>query len=271
MERIQSALAKARAVRDGKTQAMVKQAKKLVVQPDSWLELSELRLDPVTLNANSIVAHQSVPEAAAFDTMRTNLLRQMRANSWTRVAITSPTAGCGKTTVAMNLAFSLARLADVRVLVVDLDLRRPSIGQALGNAHDINFAGALAGNEPVQTQLRRWGSNLALGMTTTPLESPAELLSAAQTADVIDAIEERLQPDLILFDTSPLLANGDTIAFLDQVDCALMVAAADQTTSSEIEHCGKEIAKHTQVLGVILNKCRFVDSAEDYGKPEPRS
>lgn len=270
MERIQSALAKARAARDGKGQAPEKQAKKLVAQAEAWLELPELRLDPAILNANSIMAHQSVPEAAAFDTMRTNLMRQMRASSWTRVAITSPTAGCGKTTVVMNLAFSLARLADVRVLVVELDLRRPSIGQVLGNRQSIDFAGVLAGEKAVQAELRRWGANLAIGMTTTPLESPAELLSAAQTADVIDAIEQRLQPDIILFDTSPLLANGDTIAFLDQVDCALMVAAADQTTGSEIEQCGKEIAKHTQVLGVILNKCRFVDTSDGYGKSDPR-
>jgi protein-tyrosine kinase len=271
MERIQSALAKARSTRDGKGLAPEKQAKKFAAQAEYWLELPEVQLDSAKLVTNRIVAHQSVAEAAAFDMMRTNLLRQMRTNGWTRVAITSPTAGCGKTTVAMNLAFSLARLADVRVLVIELDLRRPSVGQTLGITANLNFAGALAGNEPVQAQLRRWGTNLAIGMTTTPLDSPAELLSAAQTADVIDAIEDRLQPDLILFDTSPLLANGDTIAFLDQVDCALMVAAADQTTGSDIEHCGKEIAKHTQVLGVVLNKCRFVDSSDDYTKADARS
>lgn len=266
MERIQSALAKARAAREGKGHAAERHAKKPVAQTESWLDLPELTLDPATLVANRIVAHQSVPEAAAYDVMRTNLVRQMRANGWSRVAITSPTAGCGKTTLVLNLAFSLARLADLKVLVIELDLRRPSIGRMLGGVKGPDFAAALAGNAAVQAHLRRFGPNLAIGMTSNPWESAAELLSSAQSADVIDAVEQRLQPDLILFDTSPLLANGDTIAFLDQVDCALMVAGADQTTASEIERCGKEIAKHAQVLGVVLNKCRHMDPSEDYGK-----
>lgn len=269
MERIQSALAKARAAREGKVpQAQAKPSNKPTAQAEAWLGLPELTLSPATLDANRIIAHQSAPGAATFDVMRTNLLRHMRANNWTRFAVTSPTAGCGKTTTVLNLAFSLSRLADVKVLVIELDLRRPSIRQALGDVQGPNFAAVLAGADQAEAQLRRIGTNFAIGFSTAPFDSPAELLSASQTADIIDAIEERLRPDLILFDTSPLLANGDTIAFLDQVDCALIVAGADQTTATEIERCGKEIAKHTQVLGVVLNKCRFVDAAEDYGNQD---
>lgn len=268
MERIQSALAKARAAREGKSQAADKPSKRHPAHSDLWLELTELSLDAATLTRNRVIAHQPVAEAATFDVMRTNLLRKMRSNGWTRVAITSPTASCGKTTLVLNLAFSLARLAEVKVLVVELDFRRPSIGQTLGVQKERNFAAALAGKEEPPAQLCRWGANLAFGYTSKPLASPAELLSAAQTADLIDAVEDRLRPDLIIFDTAPILANDDTIAFLDQVDCALMVAAAEETTASEIERCGKELAKHTQVLGVVLNKCRYDDGVQDYGKKD---
>jgi protein-tyrosine kinase len=112
------------------------------------------------------------------------------------------------------------------------------------------------------------GDSLALGLTSQAIESPAELLSSARTADIIDEIEARLRPDVILFDMSPMLANDDTIAFLDQVDCALMVAAAEETTVSEVERCGKDLSAHTQVLGVILNKCRYLGPGEDVSYPE---
>ena len=68
----------------------------------------------------------------------------------------------------------------------------------------------------------------------------------------------------MLFDMPPLLVSDDTIAFLDQVDCVLMIAAAEESTMGEIDRCGKELARHTQVLGVVLNKCRFMDRDEGY-------
>lgn len=261
MERIQSALAKARAARDRKMQGANPGAKG---QPESgpWQDLGELSLDPRVLERNRIVAHNPSQSAASFDLMRTNLIRTLRSNGWSRVAITSPTQGCGKSTVALNLAFSLARMSDTRVLLIELDLRHPSMLSILGLEQGQDFAGMLASGKIDYSHIRRVGPNLALALNSRPVPSPAELLSAARTADMIDEIETKLRPDCILFDMSPMLANDDAIAFLDQVDCALMVAAADETTITEVDRCGKDLAKRTQVLGVVLNKCRFMEQQE---------
>jgi protein-tyrosine kinase len=263
MERIQSALAKARAAREGKISVVANGAKRLTSNVDPWDEIPELMLDPAMLEKNRVIAQSPAASSANFDVMRTNLLRILRTNGWSRVAITSPTAGCGKTMVALNLAFSLARLSDIRVLVIEFDLRHPSMIGILGQQQGQNFAATLAGSHADPGQLWRWGDNLAFGLTSNPLDSPAELLSAARTAEMIDELEAMLRPDVILFDTSPLLVNDDTIAFLDQVDCALMVAAAEETTVSDVERCGKDLGTHTQVLGVILNKCRFTGAGDD--------
>jgi Mrp family chromosome partitioning ATPase len=268
MERIQSALAKARAARERKMQVTGRSGSGRAGDSDPWSELGELGLDDGVLEKNRIVANNPAASAASFDVMRTNLLRTLRTNGWTRVAITSPTAGCGKTTVALNLAFSLARLADVKVLVVELDLRHPSMIAMLGQMPGQNFAGTLVSSKQDLSQIRRSGKNLAFALTSKPLESPAELLSAPRTADTIDDIEALLKPDVVLFDMSPMLANDDTIAFLDQVDCALMVTAAEETTVSEVERCGKDLSKHTQVLGVVLNKCRYLQPSESRAYPE---
>ena len=267
MERIQSALAKARAARDRKLQVTSPGGGKKGVESGPWPTLSELALNPGHLERNRIVALHPGPQAASFDVMRTNLLRTLRTNGWTRVAITSPTPSCGKSTVAANLAFSLSRLADTRVLLIELDLRHPSLASMLGVPPDQNFAAALAEGRIDFAQIRRAGPNLAFALNARAMENPAELLSAARTADLIDEIEAQLRPDVILFDLSPVLVSDDAIAFLDQVDCALMVAAADETSISEIDKCGKDLAKRTQVLGVVLNKCRYMEQEETLTYP----
>lgn len=267
MERIQSALAKARAARDRKMKPSTPGGL-AQVETGPWSELAELALNTKVLEKNRIVAMHPNQSAASFDLMRTNLIRALRSNGWSRVAITSPTQGCGKSTVALNLAFSLARMADTRVLLLDLDLRHPSLHTILGVEPKQSFAGMLATGLIDYGQILRCGPNLAVGLNTKPMESPAELLSATRTADIVDEIEAKLRPDVILFDMSPMLANDDAISFLDQVDCALMVAAADETTVTEVDRCGKDLAKRTQVLGVVLNKCRFMEQEEARAYPE---
>lgn len=267
MERIQLALAKARAARDRKMQATTPGAQG-AIESGPWHDLAEVSLDVKRLERNRIVAMHPGQSSASFDLMRTNMIRTLRSNGWTRVAITSPTPGCGKSTIALNLAFSLARMADTRVLLIELDLRHPSLLSIMGLQPGQDFSGMLARGTLDLRQILRCGPNLAFAASSQPIASPAELLSAARTADMIDEIETRLRPDVILFDMSPMLVNDDAISFLDQVDCALMVAAADETTVTEVDRCGKDLAKRTQVLGVVLNKCRFPEKEGAVAYPE---
>lgn len=266
MERIQSAIAKARAARTGLA-APAKPANQPAAKREKglWASLTEIQFDENRLERGRIVAHQPGPQSAVFDVMRTNLMHQLREHNWTRVAITSPSSSCGKTTLTLNLALSLARQADLKVVVLELDLRRPSMLRTLGLDRTCNFAGVLSGSEAAEAQLLRWRSNLALGLNSIPVASPAELLSSDRAAETVDALEERLQPSVMLFDLPPMLVGDDTIAFLDQVDCALMVTEAETSTVSEIDRCGKDLAAHTQVLGVVLNKCRYMEPTESYG------
>lgn len=266
MERIQSALAKARSARDRKLHSASGGAKGSEAGP--WHDLAEAVPDQNALKRNRIVAQQPGQSASSFDVMRTNLLRTLRANGWTRVAVTSPNPGCGKSTVALNLAFSLARMADIRVLLVELDLRHPSLISMMGLPPNQNFFQSVGTGKLDYSQVKRVGPNLALALNSKPLDSPAELLSAPRTADLIDEMETRLRPDVVLFDMSPLLVSDDALAYLDQVDCALMVAAAEETTVEEIEKCGADLGKRTQVLGVVLNKCRYMEEDESRAYPE---
>ena len=83
---------------------------------------------------------------------------------------------------------------------------------------------------------------------------------------MVDEIEAQFRPDIMIFDTPPLFAGDDTMAFLDQVDCALLIAEAEKSTIEDIDKCEQELAARTNVLGVVLNKCRYLSRHEEYGK-----
>ena len=69
----------------------------------------------------------------------------------------------------------------------------------------------------------------------------------------------------MIFDLPPLLTGDDTRAFLKNVDCALLVLRAEETKSAQIDTSEKEIAKYTNVLGMVLNSCRHGDETQGYG------
>ncbi len=276
MERIQTAIAKGRAARQGNVQgnaegnALTVPLAKPPAEQDTgvvaaWSALPVAVIDQRHFETARIVTHQAGNHSNAYDMMRTNLMRHLREQGWTRVAITSPGGACGKTTTCVNLAFSLARQSELRVMVLELDLRRPAMMRTLGLEGGARMAAVLAGTEPPERGLVRFGPNLAFGTSAAAVANPAELLSSTQAAAVVDMIEATYKPDVILFDMPPMLVIDDTMAFLDQVDCALIVAASEQTTVDEIDRAGKELAEQTTVLGVVLNKCRYLNAQDGYG------
>ena len=77
------------------------------------------------------------------------------------------------------------------------------------------------------------------------------------------AIKAAFLPDVILYDLPPMLMSDDVMAFVPHLDCVLLVAAAEQTRLDEVDKCEQDLAEQTNVLGVVLNKCRYM--GEDYG------
>lgn len=229
----------------------------------AWLALEGFQPAPSLMRRNRIVSFEGGSLATPFDVLRTRVLLQMRTNNWRRLAITSPGAACGKTMTSLNLAFSLARQPEAYSVLIEMDMRRPSMAKALGLKKQQLFSRVLGGNETLEDHLVRYGTNLAIGTNHRPARNPAELLMNPHTGEVLAEIEARYDPTLMIFDMPPMLAGDDTIAFLDQVDCVLLVGAAESTTIKEIDLCEQDIARHTNVLGVALNKCRYLD--EGYG------
>lgn len=275
MERIQLAISKARDARKARPEPSADPAEALPVRPEiqtaletadaAWTALEEFRPDPRLLERRRVVATGVGPSARPFDSLRTRLLYLMRDKGWKRVAITSPGPGCGKTTVSINLALSLARLPDVRTMLIDADLRRPAVAGTLGLTGRQQIADVLAGQAEPARQFVRIGQNLAIGANHRAVANSAELLQSPQAEAALDRLEAEYQPTLMLFDLPPMLASDDAMAAMGLMDCVLIVAAAEATTVPEIDRCERELASRTNVVGVVLNKSRYLEKSEGYG------
>ena len=270
MERLQAALKRAREQRGDTIDRRARAARTVTGQTggsssvdQAWEALPQHEFDARLLQRNRIVSYFGQNEATPFDVMRTKIVQQMRTNNWTRVAVTSPTASCGKTTTVANLAFSFARQQDIRTMVIEIDLRRPALRGTLGIKTPQYFYKALAGDDPAEDHMIRYKDNLIVASNQGPATNPAELLQSARCEALLSELEAVYKPDVMLFDTSPLLVSDDTLGFLDNVDAGLLVAAAEETRIEQIDTCERDIAERTAVMGVVLNKCRY--AKKDYG------
>ena len=230
----------------------------------AWAELAAFDPEPRLLARNHVVTFEDVdPAHSHFDILRTKVLRTMQRGGWTSLGITSPTNGCGKTTLALNLAFSLAHQRDVRTVLVELDLRRPAMARQLGLQAQQSVASVLQGTRGVVESFVRYGDNLAIGTNAQSVRDSAELLMNARTAEGVAAIKRAFLPDIIVYDLPPMLQSDDVMAFLPQLDCVLLVAGAEKSRLDEVDKCEKDLADQTNVLGVVLNSCRYM--GEDFG------
>ena len=227
--------------------------------PAPWQALRPVAMERRQLLRNRIVTLERSRRAAApFDTLRTKLLRTARQNGWITIAVTSPTAGCGKSVVALNLAFSLSHQPDCRTVLLDLNLRRPSVAKALGLPASERLDGFLAGRSGLEATFVRFGDNLAIGASRTPVPYPAEILQAPETATALAAMRQTLKPDIVLLDAPPMLATDDLLAILPQVDAVILVAAAEISTMAELDACERDLGVETNVVGIVLNRCRYM-------------
>jgi protein-tyrosine kinase len=271
MERIQAAIQKAKEAR-GEAEPPSRPTGGAAPTPprgpspaEAWAALPAFSPEPARLERARVVTFADVdPAHAAFDSMRTKALRSLRAQGWSALGITSPTVGCGKTTVAMNLAFSLAQQADLRVVLVDVDLRRPSVAEELGLPGERSMAAFLQGSASLGETFVRVGPNLAIGGGTAASRQSGDLFLSAAAGRALVGMRGALAPDVILYDLPPMLASDDAMAFLPHLDTVLLVAGAERSRLDEVDRCEHELAEAGKLLGVVLNMCRYMDQDHGY-------
>lgn len=270
MERLQAAIDKARTQRDRREGPRVDETRPEAVPQQTteaaWLALPELKLRRWQLHRRRVVTLQSGPAAAPYDILRTRVAQLAQTNDWRRIAVVSPHSGTGKSTTVANLAFGLARKKGLRSIVLDADLRRSGLGKLLGQTGHAPMSDVLEGRVPFSDIAWRYGDNLLFGLGFGAVQNPSEILQSSRAQDVLREIEAPYAPDLTIFDMPPLSASDDNLGFLTQVDAALIVVEAGRTSMKQIDAAERQVAELTNIMGVVLNKCRYMSGA--YGHEE---
>jgi Mrp family chromosome partitioning ATPase len=263
MEKLQAALDKARKSRSERhsspetNRVAPKSAKMETADVDErWRTLTPFELQEKILIQHRIVTRSARKAATPFDILRTKTLLQMRQNGWKRLAITSPMPASGKTTLACNLALGLGRQRDLRSMLFDFDLRDPSVHQFFEARPPYAISDVMNGSVAFHEQALRFGDNVAVSMAHHAEPDPTRILLDEETTEKLDSLQADYEPDVMIFDLPSVLVNDDSRAFLKNADCALIVVRADATRYGQFETCQREVAEHTNVLGVVLNAFR---------------
>jgi protein-tyrosine kinase len=239
----------------------------LVRKRDLFRDLETFPVDEAALRRNLVIAAgRENPVHAAFDVLRTRLLQALTENGWSRVAITSPTKGCGKSFAAVNLAVALSRYDRYRTVLMDMDMRNPKVASYLGVTAPPSMGDFLRGMIPAERfllmpgqNMLNIGDNIAFGLNGRTEGYAAELFQSPQTAAVMEQMIADAEPDIIIHDLPPVLAQDDVIAFKPYFDCILMVTAGGVTTPRHMKETARRLGQDKPVVGVILNKAEGAD------------
>jgi capsular exopolysaccharide synthesis family protein len=196
--------------------------------------------------------------AEEFRVIRTQLLFGNPELQHKVIAVTSPQPGDGKTSLAVNLAISIAK-AGRRVLLIDSDLRKPDIHRIFNISDTPGFSEVISGShEPALVIKKSDIDGLDVLPAGTPLTRPSELLSRAEVARTLDALAEVY--DHIVLDTAPLLPVSDTHVLAGIVDGVLCSfnAEVDRDTVTMVQDILRR--SRANVIGTVMNQVKFKQS-----------
>ncbi|EMI16749.1 capsular exopolysaccharide family [Rhodopirellula maiorica SM1] len=218
-------------------------------------------------------------KAEAFRSIRTAIYFSNQAGDNHVLQITSPTPGDGKSTIAANLAISIAQ-SGRRVLLIDADLRRPRIQKLFGMECERGLAwaieqyasdeGASADTDSVLDQAihETVVPNLSVMLSGERPSNPAELLSSRSFDRLLEKLRSKY--DMILIDTPPLLAVSDPSNVVPRADGVVLVVRLRKNIKPAVAQATRMLETlEANVLGVVVNGVGS-RQARSYGKSSAR-
>jgi len=193
------------------------------------------------------------PAAEAYRTLRTNLTFAALDKPIETLVVTSAAPGEGKSTVLANLAVTMAQ-GERRTILVDADLRRPSLHEIFGVANDRGLTTMIveeaALNEP--PLVKSGVDNLWLVPSGPLPPNPADILGSRKMEDAIAALKARA--DVVLFDAPPVIAVTDGAVLGTKVDGVLLVVCAGRTRREHAQRARESLERvHVRIVGAVLN------------------
>ena len=201
----------------------------------------------------TLAATVTGPVAESFRTLRTRILHPLAGTSPRTLLVTSAAPGEGKSFVCANLGISLAQGVDQHGLLVDADLRKPSLARLFGYPNDRGLVNYLRDKQDLGSLMTGVGVDklriIPAGLSPV---NPAELLGSESMADLVAELRSRYEDRMVIFDSPPLRAAAETAILAKHVDAVVLVvrwgASRREHVQALVEQVGKE-----KIVGVVFN------------------
>jgi len=232
------------------------------------LKLPFLGLVPAVKGNNHPLLSQEVPHefGEAFRALRTSLVFSSGTEGTRVIGLTSAQPLEGKTTTACNMAIALA-YGGSRVLLIDADMRRPSVSRTLGIENNVGLSHLLTGQATARQAIRRTSVQNLWVMTAgmTP-PNPSELLSSERMKTLISNVQTG-PFDWVLIDTPPVLAVTDAVIIAPWVSGVVFVIGSEMTQRRLAERAVETLlTSRPHVLGAVLNRVDIIRNKYYYSR-----
>jgi protein-tyrosine kinase len=219
----------------------------------SWIEAVPQRSwssDPKKLLFCDPNLHNE-PGMEEFRTLRSRLYQIREKKALKVVMVSSALPGEGKTFISSNLAYALARQQGRRILLIDADVRKPLLHEAIGTTGTPGLNDYLAGSADEKEILQRGTENLYFIAGGAVAKNPSELISNGKLKNLLSALAPCF--DWILLDSPPVVPIADGALIARNADGVLLVVKTETTPVPMLERAKQEF-KSAPLLGVVLNR-----------------
>jgi protein-tyrosine kinase len=197
------------------------------------------------------------PTGGPYKMLRTQVLRRLSQINANTLAVLSAGKGEGKTLTAINLAIAVAADARHTALLVDLDLRNPSVAQRLGFVPEVGIEECLQGRRPVYEAMVKIAGydRLTVLPARARVEQSSELLAAQRTGELMQELRARYPNRILIVDLPPVLLADDALAFSRHVQAGMLVVA-EYVSGREGVKRSLTLLDKLPIVGTVLNRSR---------------
>jgi len=237
---------------------------KIEVDRTGGFEEPPVQADPGRAVLDSALVSYFEPSSMVseqFRRLRNHIMRERAEDPPRTILVTSALAEEGKSFIAANLALTIATEYDSYALLVDCDLRNPSLSRWFGEEKTEGLAEYLLGKKEIPELLIKTPvKKLSLLSGGRAQDNPVELLGSKRMKSLVDDLRTRYEDRYIILDSSPLLATTEPTVLTSIVDGIVIVVRADSTPRDSVEQAIKALDRE-KIIGVVLNDVSFKTEA----------
>ena len=226
-------------------------------------------LDVVPLKITNLMLATAREEKNAvveeYNKLRSTIIALTKGEKFhNTIMVTSTVSEEGKSMTALNLAISLAKEQDHTVLLVDTDLRRPSVHKYLDIEPEIGLVHCLRDNVPLENALIKTGvGKLVILPAGEAVKDPVDMLSSNRMRGIIKELKERYPERYVIFDTPPAMPFADAGVLANMVDATLYVVREGKAKIEDVHKVIDDFKQHN-LLGVVYNDAHTLLKRQSY-------